>query len=398
MGTVSHKLNSDDVLANTITALEILKSTSDAISMVPLLGAVLGAALSLVSTIDRVRGDRDRSIRLAKRVSNLMMQVERSVASSRNALDDENMATSLAALQSTLMGIQEDLEALAKRTILFRFLHRGSMARRLEEHLERLDDVSRLFTIDCLVALRSKMALSTQYDDQQIRLLRFCDIKLQRNCGEWHSRYGVSGDEWSGEWEGRAVSIRILRGDNSTEHTLRSLVTSLPICHYPYIAQIVGKSHPSVSSRFYVLERGPVSVCHYASVVVSLKKLRWYLQMYVDYEETFRYLQSLNFPLARTGEAHTHDHCLPSLAIKEDGTLLLSAEDLVSRNLDCLAQTFRDLFRDGDRVFEVCDVSFLAGMNSDPISSRQTDRHSIQLPRTHALFFLLFSPMWIAPW
>lgn len=57
---------------------------------------------------------------------------------------------------------------------------------------------------------------------------------------------------------------------------------------------------------------------------------------------------------------HTHDHCLPSLAVKEDGTLMLSAEDLVGRNMDCLAQAFRDLFKDVSTI-STDNVSQLAG-------------------------------------
>jgi len=93
---------------------------------------------------------------------------------------------------------------------------------------------------------------------------------------------------------------------------------------------------------------------------VDLRKLRWYLQMCIDFEETFKYLQSMSFPVARIGEPHTHDHCLPSLAVKEDGTLMLSAEDLVGRNMDCLAQAFRDLFKDVSTI-STDNVSQLAG-------------------------------------
>lgn len=66
-------------------------------------------------------------------------------------------------------------------------------------------------------------------------------------------------------------------------------------------------------------------------------------------------------------EAHKHDDCMPSLTVKEDGTLLLSSEDLVDGNVDCLAQAFRDLFCDV-RIQLMQAVSF--GLLTVPGASR----------------------------
>ncbi|OCH86535.1 hypothetical protein OBBRIDRAFT_220873 [Obba rivulosa] len=66
-------------------------------------------------------------------------------------------------------------------------------------------------------------------------------------------------------------------------------------------------------------------------------RLRCYLQMYIDYEDLVEHLRALQFPIAAPGEMHTHDaKCLSSLAIRQDGTLVLPAEDLAHANLRCL--------------------------------------------------------------
>lgn len=84
-------------------------------------------------------------------------------------------------------------------------------------------------------------------------------------------------------------------------------------------------------------------------------------QRYV--KNTFEYLCSSQFPVTRIGEVsstsmeyavnfemtmkiHVHGDCLSLLSVKDDGTLMLSAEDLVHVTLSCLAQRLCTLLDD----------------------------------------------------
>jgi len=215
-GTDRRNAITDDTLAHMITALETLKDVSSAVGTIPFLSVVFASAVSLISTIQQIRADRGRSLRFAKRVSDLMVHVERSMKDNSSALDDK-MVASLELLQSSLTEIQEDLVTLTKKRVLSCFLQRAFISERLDELLEKLEDTSRSFNLVCLITLQQKVNQGSHYNDQQMRLFRFCDLRLQRSCGKWHSRDGMSGDEWSGEWLGRAVTISSLRAENSTE-------------------------------------------------------------------------------------------------------------------------------------------------------------------------------------
>ncbi|EMD39370.1 hypothetical protein CERSUDRAFT_93405 [Gelatoporia subvermispora B] len=241
------KLPLDDVVAHTVTIAEILKSTSDA---VPFLGPVVGAALGVLSTIEKVRGNRERCNRLVKRISDLVTQVADSAKTDQDLIHDARLTGSLTCLQTTLDKIQKDLEQLllTKDSMLSRVLCHASVSHKLDECTEALEDVSRSFTIECFVALRAKMALEARYDDQQVI----------------------------------------------------HLVNYMPRAHTD--------------------------------------------------TETFNYLKASGFPIAQKGESHTHNNCLSRISLRADGTLLMSAEDLVHANLGCLSQAFSRRF--GSPVFE----------------------------------------------
>ncbi|OCH91929.1 hypothetical protein OBBRIDRAFT_727877 [Obba rivulosa] len=166
--TVFRRVETADVLANAVTALETLKDASAAVGTVPFLGVLFGSALGLIRTVETVRADRERTIRFVRRLSELVEHVDRSIAAHTGAPDDK-LESSLAELQSALMRMQKDLEALAKERFLSRFLRRGSISGRLQEHLETLDHVSRSFNIACLIALQAAMNWNAEFDDQQVR-------------------------------------------------------------------------------------------------------------------------------------------------------------------------------------------------------------------------------------
>ena len=85
------KPSSGDTLAIIISALEVVKATSDAISSVPLLGIIASAALGLTETLgvmnigtlnnirlcrfQKVHGNKEQCAQLARRTANLLEHI-----------------------------------------------------------------------------------------------------------------------------------------------------------------------------------------------------------------------------------------------------------------------------------------------------------------------------------
>ncbi|EMD37048.1 hypothetical protein CERSUDRAFT_114949 [Gelatoporia subvermispora B] len=350
------RLSTDDVLAHTITALQTLQGVSFTIGAVPFLGTVFSSAVSVLSTIEKVRGDKERSNRLAKRISNLLHHVEQSVAANPDAVDDK-LLRNLASLEQTLSKIGKDLANFATKSASSRFLKRGSIAAKLEEHLETVEDASRSFNIASLIALRQKIIQQASYDEDQVRpnmdhlyfvlkavqlrLFRPHEIQLQRVRGTWSAGMDDSGDEWDGEWGGRLVTVRVFRQEKSKSSDVLSVVRSVLRCPHPYVTQILGYSHALCSPSFYVLERATLNVLQYLANVDAFTKLRWYLQMHIDLKDAIEYCDNLGLTVAPRAKMH---RCLPSLALKEDGTLFVAAEDLYQAHWGCLLYRIAVLF------------------------------------------------------
>ncbi|OCH86536.1 hypothetical protein OBBRIDRAFT_220813 [Obba rivulosa] len=179
-------LNREDVIAHSIFVLETFKEISGTIGSVPFLGAVIGSALSLIKTIDAVKTDKERRVRLVRRVSKLLQDIQEAVAANPD-VSDGNLLANLAVLQSTLTSIQVDLEALIGKSALSRWVHRGALAAKLDEHIGTVDEASRSFIRALLMSLsrkgddhtRSLGALvrdvgeQAQYDKNQVVTLHF---------------------------------------------------------------------------------------------------------------------------------------------------------------------------------------------------------------------------------
>ncbi|OCH88709.1 hypothetical protein OBBRIDRAFT_794957 [Obba rivulosa] len=330
--TLHKKLSVDDALAHTITAIQTLQGVSYAIGSVPFLSIVFGSALSLLTTIEQVRGDTARSVRLAKRISSLLHLIEQTIGANLDAVDD-TLLRNLTLLQETLLKIEQDLRAFAAKSASSRFLRRASISGKLDEHLETVEDASRSFHIASLIALRQQVNQQASYDEDQLRLFRFSDLQLGRVQGTWSADPGVSGDEYEGKWGGRLVTIRVLRKKGSKLDKVLPVVRQLLQCPHPYVVQVLGYSHPSSSPSFYVLEKGTLDVLSYLANVDAFTKLQWYLRMFIDLKDAINHFDSLKLTARAPAKMH---RCLPSLALKEDGTLFVSAEDLVHAHWGCL--------------------------------------------------------------
>ncbi|OCH89776.1 hypothetical protein OBBRIDRAFT_648813 [Obba rivulosa] len=325
MLAIRHSLNTSDVLANVIAALETLSNASSVISAVPFLGAVLNSVLSLVTAIQKVKGEKERCAQLAKRALDLMTCVEEYFSANADAIDG-------------------DLVASHSLSAISRFFRRDSLSAKLDNHLNNLDDARRLFILACIIALRQASIRQERYGIQGLRLFRLGDLELCRVRSIRNNYTSAYREEWEGRLDGRAVIIRILHQKYSGESVAAALVKRINLCDHPYVVQILGYSHPSSRTNFYVMEAGSVNALPYLTTKDSKAKLRWYLQLFVDYEHLYSYLQSQQFPVARCPQVHIHTNCLSSFSLKEDGTLMLPAEDLENANLYCLQYRLGMLF------------------------------------------------------
>ncbi|KAI0671370.1 hypothetical protein C8Q78DRAFT_973142 [Trametes maxima] len=240
-----------DVLAVTICSLEVLQETSDAITIVPFLGNIVGAALGIARTVERLRGDKDRFVRLARRVSELSRHIDESVAADPEAIDD-NPKVNLIELQTLFTRIREDVETYSRRSSLSRFFLQSSIADLIDDRMDQLDSVWRAFDVSPFYRILLCPVDSVVNMLDCLRLFRWSDLRCLRVRGTYSVSGHVVGHEWEGKWDGRAVVIRTVRERPETHW----LGLSLSCRHHPYVAQVIGYSHPALSERFYVMDAG----------------------------------------------------------------------------------------------------------------------------------------------
>ncbi|EMD32383.1 hypothetical protein CERSUDRAFT_118746 [Gelatoporia subvermispora B] len=345
------RISTEDVLAHTSAALTLIQNFSSLAGSVPCLSAVIGSTLSLISAIEKIKDDRERCVHLLGRISALLGDVNRAINVDLS-LDSANtsLTVSLIELYSTLDRINADLQEFTHKHSLFRFLYRGSVSTKLQRHTWAIDEVSRSFNRAVLIAILRRLDGQSIFDSRGLRLFRITELGLYRVRGAWKARISrISAREWDGTWEGRAVTVRVLGQEHSVEELLRSLATT-SACRHPNIIQLIGRSHPCEPQQFVVLDRSPIKASHYFAKADVPLRLHSYLQMFVDYEDLIAYLRSVQFPVADIDKVYDHDStCLPSLFVKEDGTLALQAEDLVDADVGCLIHRLCTLFNIDDR-------------------------------------------------
>ncbi|KAH9949924.1 hypothetical protein B0H21DRAFT_725264 [Amylocystis lapponica] len=307
-------VNGADVLADTIVVLEVLQTASSAVCIAPFLGPIVGSVLSLVQTFNIRATD---------------------LANDSAATDESSQRTST--LSSHLKG-----------NTFSRFLRHATIAEILDRELESLNDAWHSFDTACLIIMQQKIDRLTRFSQDQavydaasqLRLFRFNDLKLHQVRGAWRASYGApSCDEWEGEWDGRAVVVRMLRsaasGCTKTNKDLALLASSIPRVHHPHVGQILGYSHPTLRERFYVLETGPIPIASYLKQQDVMTRVRLWLQMVIDFQDTYRYISQLQHGLKRNVSHRHHLVCLPSAALKSTGKLIIAAEDLTHANYQC---------------------------------------------------------------
>ncbi|OCH89691.1 hypothetical protein OBBRIDRAFT_794020 [Obba rivulosa] len=292
-----------DILGNSIVVLETMREVSSAIPAIPLLGAVLGTAISLIRTMEKVQDAHERSIRLGKRAADLISHVHDAVARDLEGAD-ESIITNLRSLTETLTVIRDDIEKLRKKKWFTRFLRHQSLSDSLDMHVETLDYAWRSFDTCCLITLRQRLERqskhseeliarvgelthhtqrSSMYDDQQLRLFRWHEVRLDRPRGLWHLRDTANGTEHEGEWSGRAIAIRLLHPDSTCQDPA-DCVKHMSRIRHPFIAQIFGYSHPLTPEKFYVLEIGSRTLRACLDIPDLKRRLRMWIQTLADYD------------------------------------------------------------------------------------------------------------------
>jgi len=78
----------NNALSATLIVLQGLKAASSAVPAAPYLGMVAEAGISLVKTIQKVRDDKDRAVRVGKRVESLVKHIFDSVNADTTAVND----------------------------------------------------------------------------------------------------------------------------------------------------------------------------------------------------------------------------------------------------------------------------------------------------------------------
>ncbi|OCH89683.1 hypothetical protein OBBRIDRAFT_888228 [Obba rivulosa] len=334
-----------DIINDSIVLLEALRDASNAVGLVPLLGTVVGAFLSVLQIIERVKAVQDRGSRLTKRVIGLAKHIVETLRSDPDAVD-ANLEANLSSLLSTLSHIYIDIEKRGKKNALSRFLRHGSFSDRLDEHIETLDSAWRSFDTCCLVSLRQKMDRQVQhqqrqavFDEQQYRLFRPSDLRLRGISGSWYFSELSFGEEWRAEWKGRAVVVRVLGSGARLSTSASVICQSTPRIYHPHIAQILGYSHPDVPENFYVMEAGFVPFKHCFDILDTKIRLSTFLQMMLDHQDACRSaLPMLTLPMLTSYPYHDCDKepCLQTASLDATGRLLLTIDDIIHGSFACM--------------------------------------------------------------
>ncbi|KAI0940182.1 hypothetical protein AcV5_001357 [Taiwanofungus camphoratus] len=162
-------LTASDAISHIICTLECIVNVSYA---APAFGAVVTAAISLLQTIEKVKDNKKRAIRLARRVADLTKHVQEIVDADPEAINDR-LRANVKLLQSTLDDINRDLEKHLQRRPLSRFMCHSSIGAKLDEHLDTLRHAQQAFNTISLIAIQQELGHQrrTSFSEERIRTL-----------------------------------------------------------------------------------------------------------------------------------------------------------------------------------------------------------------------------------
>ncbi|OCH89172.1 hypothetical protein OBBRIDRAFT_36172 [Obba rivulosa] len=333
-----------DHLADAILILEMVHATASSIPTLSGLSVITLTVLNIVKMMAHIKSDKERCLRFAHRAASLVKHVQETIDVDAEATD-ERLEANLAAMQEALDGMHVDIEQFLGRSTWFRLLHHAGVSKMIDRHIETLDSAWRKFDTACLIALQQKVERQARqlheqatYDVHQVRLFRESDIKRRKVRTRIVRRAHQMVGDWEGEWEGRDVLVRASLEEQTWESDLPTFHRSLPKIMHPSIGQLLGYSHPSIPEKFYVLETGPVSVVDYLRDQDTATRVKMWLKLLVEFEDTLEYVNRLRRTTRNpwVHRAHCSQACLPANMLKTDGTLLFTMEDLWGASPQCM--------------------------------------------------------------
>ncbi|EMD37454.1 hypothetical protein CERSUDRAFT_114098 [Gelatoporia subvermispora B] len=320
-----------DIVGGSVAVLETIKEISAAISVVPGLGAAIGASIILLKTIEKVTELNERSERLVRRTTELIQHIEQRISQDVGAIDSD-LTRNLANLASTLQYIESDLQQRHKRRFTSRLLHYSSTSSKLDEHIDTIERARDSFNVWCILSLDRKLNKQLQQthkqattDDTGYHLFQRTELQLRSVRGRWYLSGSEAGEEWTGEWGGRAVAIRRFRGELALKEDPASLCLRMPQIFHPYVAQVLGYSHPNITEKFYVIETGsmPLDGKYIWEALDTKNLLCAWMQTLLQHKE------AIDFASPYRISSYDCRHEFPNSTIHPDGTLLLDAQDLI---------------------------------------------------------------------
>ncbi|KAI0715769.1 hypothetical protein C8T65DRAFT_572876 [Cerioporus squamosus] len=86
----------------------------------------------------------------------------------------------------------------------------------------------------------------------------------------------------------------------------------------------------------------------------TLNRVLLWLQHIVDYQDAYRYLDELGLPAS---DCHSHDRCLPSAMLNEEGRLIIDAADFEESNHGCFQSCLRTIYDEVNHFANDDDVA-----------------------------------------
>ncbi|KAH9925595.1 uncharacterized protein BXZ73DRAFT_103132 [Epithele typhae] len=283
------KATVNDVLANSIDALEAVKNVADAVGVVPFLSAVITAALGIAKVVQEARESEDALVEVARRAAAIVTHIKQKVQSGAGSLAvSTEMQKILAELHAVMENIRAEVEDVLKIVPFVRFLRRKMVQKKGQTCVQKLDDAWRAFDSALLVHLENQVKAQGEslerLEDQnrsQVETLahlecevrsqatfeptlsipyaRFTDIQHKVRQGKYNTST-YSGDQFSGLWgsEQRVVTVR--KFDPSLKTCVVRAIRAYSQNQHEYhecLTNVIALAYPSAGVQFYLIEGRP---------------------------------------------------------------------------------------------------------------------------------------------
>ncbi|KAH9831349.1 uncharacterized protein C8Q71DRAFT_299644 [Rhodofomes roseus] len=210
----------------------------------------------------RMVGNKQRGQKLIRKIVDIADTVNDTIKRDARRIDD-NFLQALSDLSTTLETIKETLENYGKRKWYKRLAQVESISHVLDaqgEHLEASIQTfkmrSQVTTNSQIVRLMKLCAPKKPEPKGSAHIFRMRQINLLETHGVWPPEGPTLGQQWKGEWDGKAVVVRTLcsKSEESKKIGHPQWVYSVAEARCPAGKPLLGYSHPTSSTKFYVFE------------------------------------------------------------------------------------------------------------------------------------------------